>query len=147
LRRKLNLDGEGYTTRVILDKYLTSSYKGTVVTSVEFIWIGVIENISNASDYTTCIVSFHPSAASSPTTDWGWVNTTPQVAFSFSAGEHTFNGSLSGGSVTLDDWLYVVYNLQEYDTRPIGTYTTYPSPTATVSNVGFSLANSIILNP
>ena len=147
LRRKLDLDGEGYTTRVILDKYLTTAYKGTTVTGVAFNWTGVAENISNVDDYTVVVVSFHPSAASSPTSDWAWMFTSPQVAFAFSAGAHSFSGSLSGGSFVLDDWLYVCYGLQEYDVRPEGVYNPVPSPTATVSNVGVGLDNAMTLNP
>lgn len=147
LRRKLDLSGEGYTSRVILDKYLTTAHKGTTVTGVAFDWTGVADNISNVDDYDVVVVSFHPSAASSPTSDWAWMFTSPQVAFAFSAGSHSFSGSLSGGTFVLDDWLYVCYGLQEYDVRPIGVYNPSASPDVTVCNLGVGLNNSMTLNP
>jgi hypothetical protein len=139
---------------------IAGDYLGTVVTSVKCTLQTIFENVLNVpagETYWLGTISFYTTATLAPASDWGWLGGTPgaTIIVGSSYGPYDVTFTL-GGSVTLNNWFWVVYGLSTYATMPtydvsnLTSRGTIPDGSQVWSKdvkVQFGLANTYVLNP
>ena len=142
---------------------ISSGYLGTVVTGVKVNLTTVFQNVLNVPAGESSWVghiAFYTTATPVPASDWGWLDGFPGVEFQLtsSSGPSDVTYSSINGSVTLNNWFWVVYGLvkSQYATMP-----TYDVSNLTYNGtdidgikvwsknvkVQFGLSNTYVLNP
>jgi hypothetical protein len=141
---------------------ISAGDKGTVVTSVKVNLTTIFQNVLNlpsGSESWVGHIAFYTTALITPN-DWAWLDGFPGVEFQISSSQGATDVTFSdiNGSVTLDNWFWVVYGLAKAQYATMPTYDvsnltykgTLPGGEKMWSKdvkVQFGLSNTYVLNP
>lgn len=149
VRQPHDSTGWRYTTTAIADAYNTTAYEGTSVTSLRFTASTILDNVTNTpgSGSWSAIICFRITDIALPSQQWSWLSGSPYTGISWTATTGATQYTVTGLSITLGKWFWMVYGLLDYSFRPTladqhstGFYWSY-------GHVGVGLSNTIVLNP
>lgn len=141
--------GWRYLCTALADAYNTTAYEGTTVTSLRFTASTTLNNVTNTPGGGTwaAIICFRTTDIALPSQQWSWLSGSPYTGISWSSTTSATDYTVTGLSITLGKWFWMVYGLADYTTRPTLSDQYSSGLHWSYGYVQVGLTNTITLNP